>query len=39
MPAILFERTDLDAKPNSRLRQVTVYQGRAQAFRVMRIKL
>ena len=39
MPAILFERTDLDAKPNSRLRQVTVYQGRAQAFRVMRVAL
>ncbi len=37
--AILFERADLDQRPNSRLRQVTVYQGRAQAFRVMKAGL
>jgi uncharacterized protein (TIGR02231 family) len=39
MPQILFERKDLDAKPNSHLRQVIVYHGRAQAFRVMRAAL
>jgi hypothetical protein len=36
MAAILYERADLDARPNSVLTQVTVYQGRAQAFRGLR---
>ena len=39
MAAILFERADLDQKPNSTLSRVTVYQGRAQAFRTMRTRL
>jgi uncharacterized protein (TIGR02231 family) len=33
MAAILFDRKDIDAAPNSRLDQVVVYQGRAQIFR------
>ncbi len=39
MAPILYERGDLDAKPNSILKQVIVYRGRAQVFRSLRSTL